>query len=260
LTVEKGIDEHKEVPRDYKYQIKQLKEENENIKKKTYASKTFPICSVLIIIIAIICLLSINSQPWADYQMNLGGQRITASFYRDFRIEGTHTNWGFFDLPYVYQIGITRDDFTNIPNYTYYSVLFMMLLSVLLIILWVLDRIRNYSSVTYYTINSIVYLLMILPCVITIHFVLRFINTYFLIAHHYGFQELIINEILGVEATPLWIFPAPYILLVSGFFVIIISLTMIENGIKRNAKEISDNVFGDLIKRKFKRRKFPTIK
>jgi len=203
------------------------KAENPNkikpIQKKIVQKNPFLKSGIIVIIIAILCLAIINYLPWMYIQYEdpeLG--TIEEMFNKDFgdKIEkyiekNRNSNSNAYSGIYnVFEsqcsncsnnsnnfIGLTLDDFSNIPTRAFFSFIILALLGLIFTIFQIVDKFRRFSIDTNAIIHSAFAIGLILVCAYLLVLIVKFFGAYILLAINWPFIGL--NEIRILFVVPL---------------------------------------------------------
>lgn len=194
--------------------------------------KPFLKIGIVLIIIAVVSLAIINYLPWMYTKYSSESGTIQELFYKDF--ENKEENY-YRETDYIFEspctncsnnsknfIGLTKNDFTNIPRTASYGFITLAILGLIFTIFEIFDRMRNFSMETVTVIHSsFAAAAFIVNTVITI-LSIKFLGVYFLVYYNRPFIEAsgINNLIL--------IFLVPTILIVITITTIMIAITIMK--------------------------------
>ena len=198
--------------------------------KKKVTKKPFLKLGIVLIIIAVISLVAINYAPWMYIKYDAEYGTIQEFFNRDFK-EGHYYN----EIDYIFEspcancsnnsknfIGLTKDDFTNIPKTTSYAFITLALLGIIFIIFEIIERRRNFSMEMVAVVHSTFAAAALTVSIFVVFTVIKFLSSYFLLYYNRPFIE-----VSGVNNVKL-IFPVPIILIVISFASIIIAINIMK--------------------------------
>ena len=185
--------------------------------KKSY-EKTFPKLGVLLIIFAIIGLIFIYNVPWAYIKYDTGEEQVEASIYRNFEGAGSE-NQQILDLfRSPHYIGLSIDDFTDMPTSASYGFILLIVLGVILTLFGILDKIRNFSLETSIIIHFIFAIVTIVTGTFIVLSVIKILGSHFLLGYNMPLIPDLSNIIL--------FFPAAFVVVVFGFIIVKLAFTI----------------------------------
>jgi hypothetical protein len=196
---------------DENFKKAQLKKKGfKNQEKEKKRKKPFLKSGIALIVIAIICIALINYLPWLYIKYEPEGEHIEESYYRDFvNYNNSYPQniTGLFEPENGSSyIGLSLDDFSNIPKTASYLFISLLVLGILFTIIVLLDRLRNYSLEFVVTMHSIFSTIAIIICIYLIFILVKFLGAHFLLYHN---QPLIITTLPNV----ILLFPVPILLI-----------------------------------------------
>jgi len=202
-------------------------EPEENITKKPFLK-----LGIILIIIAVLSLAVINNLPWMYIKYKADYGAVEELYYRDFKNEEGHYYKeidNIFESPCVNcsnnstnYIGLTKDDFSNIPKNTSYGFITLAILGIVFTIIEVFRRRRNFSINTASIIHSVFASAALFIGVVVALLSIKFIGFYFLLYYNKPFIE-----VLGIKNIIL-IFIAPIILIVISYAIIMIAIIVMK--------------------------------
>jgi len=207
--------------------------------KKSH-EKFFPKLGILLIIIAIIGLLFIFTVPWAYVKYDTGDGTIETLFYKDFKDGGSEYQQivDLFKSPNSSYIGVSIDDFTDVPVSASYGFILLIVLGVALTIFGILDKIYDFSIEMFTIIHFIFGMVTIVPGTFIVLSVIKVLGSHFLVYYN---MPLIPNQNIVL------VFPGVFIVIILGFMIIKLAFTVMRMDFKELEKttetEISEQPF-----------------
>ncbi len=212
-----------------------VKKPDDKKRKKTTYKKKFPLLCILLIATAIIFWISINYVTWGYIKYDTGSSKIEVSINRDFALytesgEVTDINaskdiTNLFSQPY--HLGLSTNDFSSAPKLSENAVIVLVVLCILILIFWILDKILNFSSEIFILIHFVITTTAIFPCMFIVLSVIKFIGAQILLYYNIHFINA---KIIAVA------FPASFVLIILGFVIIRIIFTVIRMDFKEMQK------------------------
>jgi len=194
----------------------------------------------IVLIIAVISLVAINYAPWMYIKYDAEYGTIQEFFNRDFK-EGHYYN----EIDYIFEspcancsnnsktfIGLTKDDFTNIPKTTSYGLITLTLLGIIFMIFGMIERRRNFSKEMVAVVQSIFAAAALIISIFLVFIFIKFLSSYFLLYYNRPFIE-----VSGVNNVIL-IFPMPIILIAIFFVIIIIAIIVMKINLHEFEKKL----------------------
>jgi magnesium-transporting ATPase (P-type) len=193
------------------------------IKEKKDFKKYLPVFGVIFIIIAIAALFIINYLPWMYITYNNSDYgNADYFFYRDFKINTGNEkiselmgikcdNCSAFTQNYI---GLSIDDFTYSPRYSFYGFIVLIAIGLISIIFSIINKFCNFSiklAVLFYSIFAIAEIII---GVIILSLCVKFLGVFFLLYYN---KPLI--ESIGINNARLLIL-APLFLIIFAFIII----------------------------------------
>jgi len=198
--------------------------------KKKIIKKPFLKLGFILIIIAAISLFAINYLPWMYVKFDTDYGPIQEVFNRDFE-----KGYYYDEIDYIFDspcancsnnsksfIGLTKDDFINIPKTTSYGFITLVLLGLIFIIFEIIERWRNFSIEIAIIVHSTFAAAALIVSVFVMFISIKFLSSYLVLYYNRPFIE-----IFGVDNVIL-IFPAPIILIVISFASIMIAIILMK--------------------------------
>ena len=207
--------------------------------KKSY-EKFFPKLGILLIIIAIIGLVLIFTVPWAYAKYDTGDGTIETLFYKDFKDNDSEHQQivNLFKPPNSDYIGVSIDDFTDVPASASYGFILLIVLGVALTIFGILDKIYDFSMEIFIIIHFIFGIFAIIPGISIVLSVIKVLGSHFLLYYN---MPLISNPNIVL------IFPGVFIVVILGFMIVKLAFTVMRMDLKELEKitetEISKRPF-----------------
>jgi len=207
---------------------------NKVISKKKSYEKTFPKVGILIIIIAIIGLVFINTIPWVYARYN----DTEAAFYKNFESKKDDQQVrDLFKSPYY--LGLSINDFTNAPALATYGFISLIILGIAITIFGILDKIRDFSIETFTIIHFTAATAIIIPGIFIILSSTKILGAHFLLYHN--------MSLITTPHLKLLFFPAAFAVVVIGFVIIRLAFTIMRMDFneleKMKETEISEKPF-----------------
>jgi hypothetical protein len=199
---------------------------------KKITKKPFLKLGIILIFIAVLSLAVINYLPWMYIKYDVGDETLHESFGIDFKNSEGHYNE---TIDYIFEspctncsnnsknyLGITKNDFTNIPRLITYAFVSLAILGIIFTIFEVIERKRNLSMELVSLVHSTFAIAAYVVCVFVIFISIKFLGAHFLLFYNRPFIEAsgISNIII--------IFPVIIILIIISFAIIIIATTVMQ--------------------------------
>ena len=194
--------------------------------------KHFLKLGIILIIIAVLSLIIINNLPWMYIKYNSDYGAVEELYYKDFINEEGHY---YKEVDYIFEspcincsnnstnyIGLTKDDFSNIPKNASYGFITLAILGIVFTIIEVFRKRQNLSINTVTIIHSIFAAASLFIGIVVVLLSIKFIGFYFLLYYNKPFIEVsgIYNIIL--------IFIVPIILIIISYAIIMISIIVMK--------------------------------
>ena len=132
-------------------------------------------------------------------------------------------------------IGVTKDDFTNIPNMASYGFIFLVLLGLIFTLFELIERMLNFSLEITAMIHTIFAAAAILVSIVIVASCIKFLGLYFLLYYNIPFIEA-----SGVNNVIL-IFLAPIILIIISLAIIKVTITVMKINFDEFVKKLKSN-------------------
>jgi hypothetical protein len=222
---------------------------DENIKTiKTSKKPLRKLWILIILFVAIALIAGYNpggiipgyepSWAYVNYDVEKFGmtRTIEDNFQSDWTASDLDYSWNelWFTTPAsAFGTALFKEDFSETSVTALYGLISLLILGVAVIIFEKIDKKRDYSITKFTTIQCILYSAMIIPTVLILTSLLKFVGSYILIGHQYYRTPLTVR--LGeVEVTRFntWIYPVPYLLIVISFMIIAIIFTVMETDLR----------------------------
>lgn len=219
------------------------------IEKKEVTKKPFLKLGIVLIIITIISLVAINYTPWIYIKYDAENGIIQEFIHRDLK-DGHYYK----EFDYIFEspcancsnnsknfIGLSKDDFTNIPKITFYGFIILFLLGIIFIIFEIIERKRNFSIKIVTLIHSTFAAATLTVNMFVIFTLIKFFSSNFLLYLNRSFIEVSgINNII-------LIFPVPIFIIFISLISIIIAINIMKiNFLKFEKKLISEKTHSTL--------------
>ena len=252
-------DEKKKILGTRKRQILSRLHTEENIRTIKTSKKPLRRLWIVVIILVVVGLIAAYNPgglipgykpPWAyvSYDIEKSGMSQTIEeYYPLYWTENDLSlplNKFWFTLtPAAFAKALFEEDFTDSPAAVLYGLIAILILGLAVTIFEFIDKKRDFSILSFATIQCILYSAMIIPCVFILSNLLKFVGTYILMAHHYYEYPVVIN-MGGVEISRFnsLLYPVPYLLVVIMFILIAIAATAMETDLKTLLNEREKNV------------------
>lgn len=216
--------------------------------ERKLTKKPFRLLGVVLISIAIISILIINLAPWMYIKYDAEYGTIEEFYYRGFENKEEHY---YREIDYIFEspctncsnnsknfIGITKDDFTNIPRLTSYGFFILIALGVLLTVIELFFRMRNLSMDIASVIHSMFAAASVFVGVFVMFLSIKFIGLYFLLYYNMAFIEASgINSVVIVFLVPIILIIISALIMRIAFTVMKINFREFENKLKSERTE-----------------------
>ena len=165
------------------------------------------------------------------------GFEYTFKNYEDAqRLTGHSFTWPFVDK-YSYQSGIFIEDYSDIPNTSFYALIILLIMGIGIIIFGFLDKKYDFSILKFSLIRFILYILVLIPCTFIIVKCIVFPGAYVLASHYsdvasIGIQRWFFGDVFRI------FYPVSYILIIPLLVIIMVIFTSIDIDLKRIKNEI----------------------
>jgi len=165
------------------------------------SEKPFFKSGLIIIIIAIAAIAVINYTPWMYAKYDIGDISTQQFFYKDFENEEIKNNETYYqNVTYLFEspctnctnnsqnyIGLTINDFKNIPKLTTYGFIALIIMGLIFTIFVIIDRFRNFSFEKSYLVCSIFTAGYVITSVFILLLSIKFLASHFLIYYNGSF-------------------------------------------------------------------------
>ena len=235
--IEKRKEEIKETMLDNAFKTEEIKRSQhlsgKNPEKKSY-KKTFPKVGFVLIICAIIGFIIVSYVPWAYIEYGPETELTTAIIYKNFKIESGENLeiYALFQSPHY--LGLSVSDFSETATLELYSFISLIALGILITIFGVLDKMRNFSWEVFVITRFVIGTVTIIPGVLIVFPVAKFLGAHF-IQYHNTFPANYANITI--------LFPAAFMLIIFGFIIIKLALTMVKIDFNKIQETKEDEAF-----------------
>lgn len=223
---------------------------DENVRTIKVSKKPLKKIGFLIVFLAIIGLLATNTSPWYymkfNYQDSNSGRIYSHEefFYSYHDLDNIDE-----DNPAIetlltpetsYYNGVFRSFLHETPTDLNIGFSILLALGIAIVLFEFYDKKKGFSFEFFTSVQAIIYSLMFFPTIFISASVMRFIGSYFLVAHHFGsdFQNIIVIGDIGKTEVEFFISPAAIIVILIVLFLIIIVFTVVETDLRTILKEI----------------------
>jgi len=216
---------------------------NDETSKESIKARPFLKLGVLFIIVAIFALVVINYVPWMFIRFDAEYGTINAFYYSD--LETKETGY-YLEIDYIFEskctncsdfsknfIGISKDDFSDVPKNCSYASYILIIVGVVFTILWIFYKFRNYFS----SFITIIHSSFATANIIFGSFII-FLNAKFLSVHYLSYFNKPFIETSGLSNI-IFLFLAPLLLMIIGIGSIIISIIIININLRVYEKKRS---------------------
>lgn len=217
---------------DESFKKAEISKEIQTKKGKKISKEPFRKLGIVLIIISIISLAIINFLPWMYIRYDAEYGTIEEFYYRG--LENKEGNY-YEEVNYIFEspcincsynsknyIGVTEDDFTNIPKVASNGFFALVILGLIYTIFEIIKRKYNFFMETALIIHSIYAAAAIFISIVVAVSSIKFLGIYFLLYYNMSFIEA-----SGVNNVIL-IFVAPIILIFVSSAIIKISITVLK--------------------------------
>lgn len=196
--------------------------------KKPY-EKFFPKLGILLIIIAIIGLVFIYTVPWAYAKYDTEDGTMETLFYKDFKEGDSEYQQivNLFKSPNSDYIGVSIDDFTDVPVSASYGFILLIILGIALTIFGILDKIYDFSIEIFTIIHFIFGIVTIILGMFIVLSVIKVLGSHFLLYY---------NIFLISNPNIVLVFPSVFIVVILGFMIIKLAFTVMRIDFKELEK------------------------
>lgn len=170
--------------------------------KRRAGDKPFFKSGIIIMIIAVVAIALINYTPWMYAKYDADKITVEQFFYKDFVSKESENNETYQKVTYLFNspctnctnnsqnyIGLTIDDFKNVPRLTSYGFIALAIMGLIFTIFVVIDRFRNFSVETSYLVCSIFTAGYVVISVFTLLLSIKFLASHFLMYYNWPFIE-----------------------------------------------------------------------
>jgi len=198
--------------------------------EKKIPKKPFLKLGIVLIIIALIGILSVNSLPWVFIKYDTANGTTQESYFKDFS-EGTIHD----ETTYIFEspcnncsnnsknfIGLTMNDFSDIPKLTIYAFSLLGILGGIFVIYLIIDKWRNFSVDTTLLIHSAFAVFANIISVFVIFILAKFLGSHFLLYYNMPFIEA-----SGIKNITI-VYPATSILIILSATIIMITIVVMQ--------------------------------
>jgi len=213
-----------------KAELLKKKYQSKGIDKKKINRKSFPVSSLVFIIIAVVAIAFISYLPWMYIRYNAGQTETDVFIYNDFNQASTNqeisnlfgSNCNNCNNISQNYIGLSIDDFYNTPKITLYGFIALIILSVSLTIFALINKYRNYSIEAFSVIYSSFAIIEIIVGIIILISCMKFIGAYFLSSYNTYYIEG-----LGVVDARI-VYLTPILIIIFAFIIIRIAMAVVD--------------------------------
>jgi hypothetical protein len=194
---------------------------------KKVKKKPFLKLGIILLVIAIIAIIIINSLPWLFIKGDLRYGEIQEFYYKNFENKEGHY---FNEIDYIFEspcvncsnyssnyIGLTKNDFTTIPNSAIITFYVLALLGIIFTIFEIIEKWRNLDSCLVILIHSTFAIASDVIGLYVAYLCIKFLGSYFLL-----FYNTLFIEASGISNIVV-IYPVITILLIISFTIIMIA-------------------------------------
>jgi hypothetical protein len=174
--------------------------------KKSVKKKPFLKFGIFLIIMAFICILIVNLSPWLYVRYGTNDSPIEELYYRDFdnkkSIENTNISLFFKSQDSSTYLGVSFDDFINIPRNSVYIFITIIILGFIFTLIEILNHWKNFSSVIRSITHTFFALLVSIICIYLLYINLHFFSSNILEYNNIGFIKDSLPNVSFVFITP----------------------------------------------------------
>jgi len=211
-----------------------FKKVNKN-NKKIFKRKPFLKSGILLIAIAIICLIISSYSPWMYIRYNSENGSVEDVYYRYYDNKNNsndeYVNNFFKTSNSSKLIGISSDDFTNVPQSSFYIFIIMIVLGALFTIFEIINKFKKFSRQIRTIIHTFFSLGTAIICIYYIFIIVKFLGANIMLSHNLNIIKPSL-DILNI------VFINPIILMFIVAGILKLSFTML----KINFKEF-ENIY-----------------
>lgn len=198
--------------------------------EKKIPKKPFLKLGIVLIIVSLIAIGSVNSLPWVFIKYDTINGTTQESYFKDFS-EGTVYN----ETTYIFEspctncsnssnnfIGLTLNDFSDIPKLTINAFIILGALGVIFIIYILIDKWRNFSWDTTLLVHSSFAIAANIVSVFIIFILTKFLGSYLLLYYNMPFIES-----SGIKNITI-VYPSTSILIILSATIILFTIVVIQ--------------------------------
>lgn len=239
LKIKESIKSAKEDMLDETFKKAEIKKALRLKEEKKVPKKPFLKLGVVLIIISLVGIVSVNSLPWVFIKYDTSIGTTEESYYKDFS-EGTYHD----ETTYIFEspctncsnnsknfIGLTLDDFSNIPKLAIYAFTIIGILGFIFTIYIIIDKWRNFSIDTTLLVHSTFAILANIFSLFIIFLLTKFLGSYFLLYYNISFIEA-----SGLKNLTL-VYPATSILIILSVTIIMITIVILRINFREYEKK-----------------------
>ena len=179
---------------DFKKAINPKKNADKNIRKnpKVHERKSFSKIGIGLILIAVICLLILNLTPWfyIKFDSNIENKTLEETYYKDFK-DGENQSVEVLDFfqsgKSSRYLGISADDFINIPKKIAYVFYALVILGLIITIFEITNKKLNFSFEKIVIANTFFCAIVAIFCIYLIFITVKFFGVHFLIYYNISY-------------------------------------------------------------------------